>query len=247
MNKDLAEIKAKIAKLISKEESSRQLGNLAEAEAFAAKIQELLLQYELSMEDFKKANTETTDVNKEKVDITHLMSSHEGTWIYKLYAACSPTNFCHVIMPYKWDYNYLTLIGTEINREFVHYMVNQLVSKIRQLSRNSFKEYKGPDKRNTYIRSFLIGAVAGIRERLNKDREEARKNTPQVNGLVLVKEANIAQFIKEHYPPGTLTKASVTSSSSAAGYSNGLEAGRGVSINKGVGASRGMGGTKLLN
>jgi len=246
--KSLEEIKEKLRKLIAKEESARELGNLAEAETFAAKIQSMLLEYELSLDEFKdKKGNLVEDVNKEKVELHDLLGSHEGNWIYKLYSACSPTNFCFCIHPYKYEYEYLTLIGTEMNREFVHYMVNQLVSKLRELARRSFKEYEGPDKRNTYIRSFLSGAVKGIGERLEAEREKAKANSEQVYGLVLAKDAALQTFMETEYPPGSLGSKKQRAPQSATGFIEGIMHGRSVGINKGVGTSRGFGGTKLLN
>jgi hypothetical protein len=244
MSSKLDEIKEKLRKLIAKEESSRELGNQMEAEAFASKIQELLLQYELDIEEVR-GKDKASDIEKEKVDITDIVGSHEGTWVYLLYGVGAENNFCKVVMPYKWDYNYLTLIGEENNREFTHYFVNQLISKLRELARRSFKEYRGTDKRNTYIRAFLRGAVDGIKSRLQKDRKEAMDSTPQVYGLVVRKDAALRIFMDQAYRPGSLGSRSNTSTSSQAGYLNGVAAGQGVSINKGV-SSRGMGGTKLL-
>jgi|SRR6478609_6955677 len=241
----LDEIKEKLRKLIAKEESARELGNQAEAEAFASKIQQLLLEYELSMDDLKGKNR-VTDINTERVDLTDLMGSHEGTWVYKLYSVGARYNFCKTIMPYAYSANYLTICGEEMHREFTHYFVNQLVSKIRELSRRSFKEYKGPDKRNTYIRAFLEGAVTGIHNRLYQDRETAKRDMPQVAGLVVNKEGAINAWYAQYSKAAGLGKARATSTSSNDGYVNGVRAGEGVSINKGVG-SKSVSGTKLLN
>jgi len=255
------QIKEKLRKLIAKLQSARELGNLAEAEAFAAKIQSLLLEYELSMDDFKRDNKAEDSINREEVSLTQFITKNEGIWVYKLYAVFAYYNFCKVIFPYKYSYNYLTLIGTPINREFVHYFALQLVSKLRELARRSYREYvkdympsldqsladnPQPDKPKTYIRSFLLGAVDGISNRLSTERMKAKAMQPQVNALVLVKDAALKKFMEENFPSGSLSKAKGTSSSSSSGYSKGYLSGSSVSINKGVSGNRGMGGTKLL-
>lgn len=242
---ELDQIKEKLKKLISKEESARQLGNLAEAEAFAGKIQELLLKYAIDVEELRNKN-QKTDINKEKVDLSDLIGSHEATWVHELYDVGARNNFCKVIYPAKMTWPYVTLIGEDMHREFTHYFVHQLVSKLRELARRSFKEYEGPDKRNTYIRSFLRGAVHGIGQRLKEQREEAIRNQPQVNALVINKSAGMIAWMQEAYPPGTLGSRKARSAASADGFASGVIAGRGVSINKGVSGNRGMGGTKLL-
>jgi hypothetical protein len=245
-SKKLDEVKVRLQKLIAKEESSRQLGNLAEAEAFASKIQQLLLEYQIDIEELRGKNT-AYGVGKERVEMGDLVGNHEGIWAYTLYGVGAVNNFCKVIMPPSWGDNYLTLIGEETNREFTHYFVNQLISKLRNLARVSFSKYEGPDKRNTYIRSFLRGAVDGIGQRLKEDREKAMANTPQVMGLVKNNSAAIIRFMEENYRPGSLGKTRTTQTSSSVGYGNGVQAGRGVSINKGVSGNKGYGGTKLLN
>jgi len=246
MLSELDQIKEKLKKLISKEESARQLGNLEEAEAFASKVQELLLRYAIDMDELKSKN-QKTDIDRERVDLSDLIGSHEATWVHELYNVGAMYNFCKIIYPARMTMPHVTLIGEEMHREFTHYFVHQLVSKLRELARRSFKEYKGSDKRNTYIRSFLRGAVVGIQQKLKEQRDEAMRNQPQVNALVVNKQGAIQQWMRETYPPGSLGTRNVRAAASADGFVNGVSAGRGVSINKGVGGnSRGMGGTKLL-
>lgn len=231
-------IKEKLRKLIAKEESARELGNLAEAEAFAAGIQRLLLEYQLELSDLKTDRPE--EISRELVELKDLLGRNEASWIYDLYRVGAENNFCMVIYPYRMSDPYLFLIGEPTSREFVHYFVHQLVSKLRALARKSWSEYEGPEKRNTFIRGFLAGAVVGIRQRLFTEREKVIRNTPQANALVLTKDLKVKQWVSQNM---TVKKAKPSKTSSQDGWGKGFEAGNSVTINKGVKGTN----PKLLN
>lgn len=238
---EINKIKEKLRKLIAKEESARELGNLAEAEAFASKIQQLLMEYELSIEELKANTAESTAMGIEIFDLKPLLSRHESDWIEKLYSVASRLNFCMAIFSSKTTE--LKLVGTEMNREFTHYLAGQLIPKLRTLAHKSFSEYNGPEKRNTYIRGFLRGAVMGIRERLLGDLEKMKKENTQVQGLVLMKDRALKEFIQKEFPH--LSSRNSNRLGGKEGAYQGYVAGKNVPINQGL--NRGMGGTKLLS
>lgn len=259
----LEEIKDKLRKLIAKEESAREIGNQAEAEAFASKVQQLLLQYELDLGDIKSQTAETIEVHEERFTVfkksqifteillnpncgyklVDLTVKNESNWIRDLYGVVAQTNFCQILAHGKDPY-VVILIGTDMNREFVHYMILQLVSKIRNLARKSFSTYEGPDKRNTFIRSFLRGCIEGIRTRLMLDRLAADKNQPQVHALVIQKDRMIKDYLSRTYGDRLGRARANSKLSSRDGFNQGLETGRTINTKTEI---RGTGGTKLLN
>ena len=241
MAKNLDDIKLMLSKLMAKEESARKLGHLHEAEAFASKIQQLLLAYELSMDDIQRNQAESTVVADEYFDTGKLTNRHESNWVAYLYAALAKPNFCKVIFNRENQYG-IFIVGTEMNREFLHYTAAQLIVKLRELSRKSFSEYEGPDKRNTYIRAFLKGATEGIKLRLWADRQQDIQKNDNVAALVVQKDRALNHYIDQKF--GRLGTAKKRMGSSNDGFRQGVDAGKGVSINKGI--SRGAGGTKLL-
>ena len=239
--KTIADIKEKLKKLIAKEESARKLGNQAEAEAFAAKIQELLMQYELDINELKAHTAETTTVNQEWFDVSGLTGRNESDWVRHLYGACKRANFCEVIFDANSQYH-IYIVGTAMNRELLHFMCAQLVVKLRTLARDSFKKYEGPDKRNTYIRSFLKGACNGIRTKLNLDRYAQQQAHENIAALVIQKDRAVNNFVEQNF--GRLGTHKPRVPGSAGGYAEGFERGKNVDIHKGV--NRGAGGTLLL-
>lgn len=258
----LEEIKDKLRKLIAKEESARDLGNQAEAEAFASKVQQLLLQYELDLGDIKSQTAETIEIREErftvfaksKISLEMLLNpqsgyklvdltvKNESNWIRDLYGIIAHTNFCEILAHGK-DPFVVILIGSDMNREMVHYMVLQLVSKMRNLARKSFSTYEGPDKRNTFIRSFLRGCNEGIQTRLMLDRLAADKNQPQVHALIVQKDRMVNDYLSNTYG-GKLGRGKASSKlSSRDGFNRGMETGRTINTKTELKTS---GGTKLL-
>lgn len=243
-NEHLEKIKEKLAKMLAKEESARELGNQAEAEAFAAKIQQMLMEYELSMDDLKKSSAESIHIERERFDTAPLTGPHESNWVVYLYHACCKTNFCTILVK-SASGTEISIIGTDMNREFLHFMVHQLVPKVRQLAKKSWSEYEGTEKRNTYIRGFLRGCAKGIQTKLALDLFGQQKNQPQVNALVVQKDRAVQQWIDQNIGrTGTIRSRGM---SGRGGYENGVEAGRNININKGISANKGMGGQNLLN
>jgi hypothetical protein len=243
-NEHLDKIKEKLAKMLAKEESAREIGNQAEAEAFAAKIQQMLMEYELSMDDLKKKSAESVHIDRERLDTASLTGPHESNWVVYLYHACCKTNFCSVLVR-SASSTEISIIGTDMNREFLHFMVHQLVPRVRQLAKKSWSEYDGPEKRNTYIRGFLRGCCKGIQSKLALDLMGQQRAAEQVNALVVQKDRAVQMWIQQNIGrTGTIRARGM---SGRGGYENGMEAGRNININKGISGNKGMGGQNLLN
>lgn len=259
--KDLDEIKLKLSKLIAKEESARELGNQAEAEAFASKVQELLLQYELDLGDIRSREAESIVIREERftvynksktslyalvdptIKILDLTVKNESSWVKYLYSTLAETNFCRTL-GMRDDPYAVVLIGTDMNREFVHFMVLELVSKIRKLARKSYSEYHGRDKRNTFIRSFYQGCVDGIRRKLQLERVRKDQNSNQIHALVIQKDKMLNDFIEQEYGNSIVNAKAKRRSISQDGYFKGVQAGSTIDHKTEL---RGNGGTKLLN
>lgn len=240
-NLKLEQIKEKLRKLIAMEASAREIGNQAEAEAFAAKIQQLMIEYELEMDDLAGgASQRVHNVGQEWFDTTPLTGSHESNWVAILYCYCGKSSFCKVVLSPIFNEKApmrVTIYGDATNRELLHYMIAQLVVKLKELARSSFKKYDGPDKRNTYFRSFYRGACVGVRDKLLAEMKKEEDARPQVHGLVLNKMGAVQKYLNDNGI--TFGKASMTKTSSSSGYTDGYSSGRSVTINKGVGGNAG--------
>lgn len=236
-------IKEKLKKLIAKEESARKIGNQAEAEAFAAKIQELIMLYEIEVDELM-GQSRVFEILNEIFDCSELTKAHEADWVPYMYSACQYATFTKVRIFTKSMK--VIIFGEEHHKEMLHFMAAQLIVKVRILARESFKAYTGPDKRNTYFRSFYKGAVVGIQRRLRT--EQTNTVNQQQYGIVLASDKRLddalsiymrANRIREGRP----TKMNTGSSHDA--FSEGVRAGGQVGIHKGVSGNNKS--TKLLN
>lgn len=221
----------KIKKLLNHADSATKIGSLAEAEVAAAKANELLMQYNLSIDKVDRLEKKP-QIEEQIISPDNLFPKNEGKWMIDLWNTISKYNFCKIIT-INGGMGGFYFIGQKHNKEITQYIVEQLEVKIRELARESFRNYIGPEKRGTFIRGFLSGAVTGIYHKLKAEREkikEAQNN--EMTALILVKDADLIEFVEKNHT--NLRPGRSTSLSSRSGRELGYEAGKGLSINKGV-------------
>jgi len=135
----------KIKKLYAKAESAKELGSIAEAEAFMAKVTELLLENSLSLEDvaFKKDEEEII-CSSEDQRIYYYKDESKGFWEVDLIHTLAKHHFCKAIFTDHTNpllrknkiYPYVTLIGKAENIEIVKYLYD--------LTKRIFENLAGP-------------------------------------------------------------------------------------------------------
>ena len=129
---NLEKIKDNLRKLMNHEESAREIGNEDEANAFAAKIASLMLNYEIEVHEMSEHKLGTLDdIGRENMNLNDITRRHESHWVVNLYHGIAKYNFCEVVLTGKITKLQIILIGEHMNREFTHYIVNQLLSKFR--------------------------------------------------------------------------------------------------------------------
>lgn len=236
-------IEEKLAKMLALQKSAEEIGSEAEAATFAAKIQSMLIKYELELSDLDKTETQSVDVDEEIVDVGALTLGNEGKWVQYLINGIARSNTCKVILSkkYQGDLSCL-LVGHMFNREAVKYIVNELTPKLRNMARYSFKfNYRGSEKRNTYIRGFLMGAAQEIGNRLWDKYTSENYELAGAADLVLNKQAALDNYMNIKYGQLKLSRGSTLKGHG--GAQAGRRAGASVTLNKEVG----RGGSRLLN
>jgi hypothetical protein len=245
INTQLDKIKDKLKKLQAKEKSLFDIGNEEEAASFAAKIQELLLEYQLSFEDLENTQAQSIEIIEVRINTDLLTVGNEGEWVAKLFNSIANSNSCMVIIQKTYNGNYILLIGHELNVEAVKYIVEELIPKIRNAGRFIFnKIYKpqgGREKRNTFIRGFLQGCIYTIGKRLWDNYTRLEYENIKGYELVLNKQTNVENWVRQKYPHLKISKG--RSLKGNAGVSHGVEVGKTIGINKSVAP----GGVRLLN
>lgn len=178
----------KIRKLIAHADSARAIGSLAEAEAFGAKVSELLAKHKLEMSDVEFAAVKETDpIARQYVhprEGGYRKVAVRQWWRESLGSTIARAHFCRILVYEK--HNGLTFVGRGADRAVaVHLFIvlgralERLVEREWRKAQKSHREWQDalfPEDRaeigRVWKTSFLDGAVAGIGDRLRKARED---------------------------------------------------------------------------
>lgn len=227
-------IKDKLKKLLAKADSAHEIGSIEEAAIFMAKVQEILLRYNLDIEAAGLRDKEKNPVGYDVIDLKnrHGWNKTQGDWMIRLYNEVSGYNMCKIV---SHGLSSLTLLGEQHNREMVIYMCSFIIPKIPPMARESYKNYKF-EKRGTFMRNYLRGAVLGISAKLSKQHEEDIKTYPTMGGLVKVQDALVDEKIQEIFSKTRNRKTTKLKNSS--GMHHGFVDGNNMSLNKGIGTNK---------
>lgn len=224
------EIYERLQKLLRKSESAKAMGSLAEAEAFANKATELLMEYNLSREqiDLEDKPKVIRDWIKDK----NFLPKNEGRWLVLLYHTICKHNLCRGISQND-GHDGFSICGEKINVEITRFICDQLEARLRPMAKQAFKTYIGHEKKNAFTRGYLLGAVQGIDAKLSEHLKDLVVSNPNITALVVVKGKAVKDFIAQEFTGlGLGRKASYSAQD---GKAQGYEAGKKIDIHRGVG------------
>ena len=205
------EILRKIEKLLRVAEGK---ANINESILAASMAQELMLKYNLKLEDVPKEAEITEEYIEENIH------SIQRRWERHLLGVICKANFCRAIMVAR---SKAALIGKESNLKMVRFMFAYLHREINRLA----KEYSNQTDR---IKIFSIGAVSEIARRLAELKNNVQV-TKDSKALMVVLENEI-QLAYQKLHPNAQTINSPTIRGNSDAYNNGKEAGRNIPFNK---------------
>lgn len=249
----------KIKKLLEKAKST---DSEAEAQAFMNKVQQLLMENNLSMSQLEahSVSEKDTPVTKSEVRLDDITDKRHGAWLSYLLNGICTANLSKAILVkgfMKESLGSIYVIGKEHNTIVVLGMFEYLRKTIIEIEKKSFKEYEGTQKRGAYRRDFLFACQQRVCQRLREniqemEAEEQRKlqAANQEKGLMILnpitemmrinKEA-VDKYIAQEY--GALGKAKGTTQKYRDGTAAGSAAGGGINLSGQIGGS---GGTKRI-
>lgn len=236
------ELYERLQKLLRKSESAKELGSLEEAEAFAMKAQQILMEYNLTEDQIDLSHKEK--VIEDYMQDKDFLPKNESRWLVLLYHCICKHHLCRGISHSHGKYGF-SIFGEKTNVEIVKYICDQLEVRIRILAKEAYRSYQGHEKRNAFYRGFFFGAVEGIDAKLSENKQEIIKNNENLYGLIVRKNEEVNKAVKETYG-GTLGRGKGTRTSAAHGREIGYQKGKSMEIHKGVGGS-GAYGQKLLS
>lgn len=230
----------KIRKLMMHSESARELGSIAEAEAFASKAQKLLAEHNLS-----KADITVEEAKKEVVHVSMpaKVKGVGGRSAFNIMAVIAEFNWCKAYTMGNASHNKMIIVGSPENIEVCEYIHTQVTNALVAVGKRDYKKYKDdfepdwtrdkPVGQDTFLRTFLAGASSGLREKLRSEREEFVKQNESSTAIIRTNDIVISDYVTETWG-GTGTGRRQSYNHEAGAYGAGRTAGKNVSVHKGV-------------
>ena len=220
----------KLQKLIAMEKSARSIGNLAEAAAFAAKVQELLFKYNLDMSEVE-IKTQEAEEPVDQSRVQGVMRGGRQRWLELLAAIVARSCFCQTLIVPTTTIQ--IFVGRTSDRMAAATLFLHLATSALELCRRELKAalmehpWKDTRWRREWRKSFYLGFVAAIYQRLTVERSELESATGGC-ALVLRKSEAVTNWMQTHQTGGKARKVE-TKARIAAGYFQGHAAGMNVS------------------
>jgi hypothetical protein len=237
-----AQIIDKIRKLMAHSESAKEMGSIAEAEAFAQKAQKLLQEYNLTKADLTEEEAKAEILHDE---MPAKVPGVGGKSSFNVMAVIARYNWCQAYTMGRSSLNKMIMVGSPENIEVCKYIHSTVINAFMSIGRKEYKEYKEnftPDQNfktgkpvgfDTYMRTFFLGAARGLSEKLRAEREEFEKENESSTAIIRTNEVVINDYVTSTW--GGTGKARATSYSHAGdAYASGRSAGKNVNIAKGV-------------
>lgn len=227
------EIKQRLQKLMTFEEGAMKIGSQAEAENAAARIQEILLKYNLERSDIE--NGQKLNYVQREYWVKNYQSKTDGKFIQRLFSTIARYNLSTILISNMRgtgiEYKKILLFGTSDNLDIIEYLIDQLVPKIKQMKAKAWGDYHGHEKKNTFTRGYYQGVVWGIDDKLKSELDKY-KQEPTTNALILHRTAEAQEYMHSLFPNTRTEKRSRLSG--WGGTEMGLRDGKNMSINKGI-------------
>ena len=199
----------KLRKLTDLRDSAKALGNEGEANAAAAGISRLLLEYNLSEEDIPLTEREENPVVME--EIPYCSKYYKGNWHERLVDILCENNLCRGLIRsvqkegnVRRSRNSLLVVGRKKNVEVVLYLSDFLAFNFVRIGKNKYPAYKHdsvfvhgkyPESETRFMQSFLYGCLSGLYEQYNRLKQEIKRNQPSTTALAIRVEEEISDFL----------------------------------------------------
>lgn len=241
-------ILGKLRKLMDLKESASQLGNEGEANAAAAGISRLLMEYNLTEEDIPQEQREKNPVVMQ--DIPASCRGHKGNWYLFLVGEISRNNLCTVLKSVSSQRigtriikeEVLNIVGRRENVDVVIYLTNFLSTQFQSIGRrryNGLSRYSQDPllrrevSQSSYMTSFLLGCVSGLRDKYEEMRQQMEQESgSKVTALTLTTRNENLDFINNQFGKvNHIDKVRSANSINANAYRSGVDTGRNANLN----------------
>jgi len=238
----------RLRKLHAHYESSKSIGNEAEAMAFLGKFNELMTEHKLSMEEVTVEQRDREEPLGEEYVKPFGKRARIG-WVEHLAEYVARAYFCRILVVSGSDT--IIFVGRETDRKMCSYVFSKLVNFVKDEADRATRKARyqawvdagkpsggaGPAARG-FRESFIAGCVRRIRERLAELRAQEEKTHGNAYSLVVQRSTmEVTKFIEQMPGLSTARSSSMRSGNHAGGYAAGRAAGDRANI-----AADGLGG-----
>ena len=198
---ELKDVMRKLSNLKKLYEGAKKINSQEEAEAAARAIQRLLTQYNLTMDEIDSVEKNNSVTHEEVSGLTY--KSIGGRWEHNLTYVICKWNFCRC---YTYgSYKNVIIVGESQNIEIVKWLVDMLKERFVKFSKERYKEYikshdgwEKPMSKDKFQRSYLLGAVRGLDNKLQEEHDKEEKElAARINALVVRKDADVVKYVEE--------------------------------------------------
>lgn len=194
-----------VRKLMAKAESTADLGNKAEAAAFAKKVTELMQKHKLDETDITPEEINASKVVYKMVhprDFNEPVKRARSAWREDLAYVISTAHLCRIRV--REGSNYIWFLGVAEDVEVATSLFCNLAPRLERLAEKEYNsEYWRAEKLGLahrmkgWKRSFLMGAVAGVRDVL-REQQEWLKNQNKGTALIRLTREALDKFEEDN-------------------------------------------------
>lgn len=192
---DKAKVLDKLGKLVAARDGEAAIGNEAAAEAFAAAVNRLLLEHDLSMSDVEhRASLKDDDVVHVDADLARYGIDPKRTrvaWQEQLAAIVADAHMCAVLVSPRT--NRLTFVGTRSHASVAEYAYGTLAAATEAMSWKAYnKEFYGLKNRGEDVRlarGYRAAWLAAFIRRIASRFEEVKRAAANEAATVDPREA----------------------------------------------------------
>lgn len=202
----------KLAKIQAHAESAEKIGNEAEAEAFAAMLQQLCLKHKIAMSDIQFAELDKDEpVSRYRMDYRGVQGTPglplkraRCAWQEALASVVAAAHFCRILV--RSGSNIVTLVGRKSDCAVAEYTFMVLARAIFKLSNKAYDQYyyqcekTGETFRAAgYKRSFIDAFVNRLQQRFDEERQTTESTSSTALVRVKKSDAAVVKYMHDHY------------------------------------------------
>ncbi|MGD9933407.1 MAG: DUF2786 domain-containing protein [Dehalococcoidia bacterium] len=195
----------------------------AEASSALEKAQELLLRYNLSLQDVR-AKADGDAGLRDRVGRVDIDVAAGFQWRAKLLAGLAQANLCRIVLSDEGDRGELHIFGTQANIRVVLDMWHWICEQLERMGAQSLRDYmqptqqggwtfhpdgtvsakpwtpKGDEDEWVYLAGFYSGAVARISDRVKSAFERFSRESDQTRALVVTSGREVGEAVQRAFP-----------------------------------------------